>query len=305
MGDGGDNGTPGIRESGPLTAGQVAEFFREGFLVVPTPQIPSAEIEWCRNILMSLLHREAGRAEGRLFDISAKEGADAGSSPQLFRPSLYAHELSRWPYRQVGLAIARQLLGPDAALAADNTVFKPSRVGGATPWHQDEAHNDPRSYQDQVTIWIALYDTRVENGALAFIPRSHRKGILPHRPNGGTSDANSIECCGGFDAGEARVCPIPAGGMTIHHGRTLHAASSNRSDSPRLGYILNYKNPPAPRPELGSFPWNDAVGKSIRLQRRAWLRRGGILVEALRFFRADHDNQRHFLAQIARRFRGD
>jgi hypothetical protein len=304
MSDGGEYGTPGFCEAGPLPADRVDEFFREGFLVFPSPQIPAAEIEWCRSVVMSLFERAAGQAEGRLCNISAREGADEGISPQLFRPSLYAHELSRWSYRKVGLAIAKQLLGPEAVLSADNTVYKPGRVGGATPWHQDEAHNDPESYQEQMTIWIALYETTVDNGALAFIPRSHLKGILPHRPNGGSSDANSIECCGGFDPREARMCPIPAGGMTIHHGRTVHGASRNLSDSPRLGYILNYKNPPVARPELGSFPWNDSVGKSIQLQRKAWLRRGGILVEALRFFRADPDNQRHFLNQITRRFRG-
>src|SRR5262249_19042015 len=159
----------------------------------------------------------------------------------LFRPSLYATQLSDWTYRDVGLAIARQLLGPQATLAADNAVFKPARIGGVTLWHQDEAYNDPRFYQDQITIWMAMYDTTLDNGALAFMPGSHLRGILPHRPAGGGRVANSIECCGDFDARNAMVCPLLAGGITIHDGRTLHGAAANSSDGPRLGYVLNYK----------------------------------------------------------------
>ena len=287
----------------PLTQDQVAEFQREGFLVLDVPQISRSDIEWCRGILMSMIEKGVGRKEGRSFDISAREGVDEGVTPQLFRPSLYAPELSKWPYRQIALAIARQLIGPDATLAGDNSVYKPSRIGGRTPWHQDEAHNDPRAYQEQVTIWIALFDTTPDNGAMTFIPRSHLKGILPHRAHGGGADANAIECPGGFDPKDAKVCPLPAGGITIHHGLTLHGADRNTSDAPRLGYIFNFKNPPKPRPELGAFHWNQQVGKSIQRRRTSWLLRGGVFIEMLRYLRSDRDNLRHFLKQVRKRLR--
>jgi Phytanoyl-CoA dioxygenase (PhyH) len=291
-------------DSDPLTGEQLAELRREGFLVVDAPQICQSDIVWCRNILMPLIERGVGRKEGRNLDISAREGGDDGVAPQLCRPSLYASELSKWSYRKTGLAIAKQLLGPEASLSADNAAFKPPRVGGPTPWHQDEAYNDPRHYQEQVTIWIAIFDTTIENGAMAFIPRSHLMGILPHRPNGGAREANSIECCAGFDPKDARVCPIRAGGITIHQGRTVHGASGNKSDTPRLGYILNYKTPPKSRTDLGTFSWNSGVARSIHRRRKYWLLRGGIFVEVWRFLRSDRDNVRHFFIQVAKYFKG-
>lgn len=287
----------------PLTADQVAEFSREGFLALDSPQISQAEIQGCRDILMSLIAQNVGRKEGRLFDISAREGSHEGVTPQLFRPSLYAAKLSEWSYRNIGLAIAKQLLGPHATLAADNAVFKPSRIGGVTPWHQDEAYNNPLFYQEQISIWIAMFDTTPANGAMAFIPRSHKLGVLQHRLNGGSKDANSIECCGEFDRTTAKVCPIRAGGITIHHGCTIHGASRNSSDGPRLGYVLNYKNPPTNRSELGAFPWNDRVAWGIHHTRKLWLLRGGIFQEALRFFRSDSDNRRHLIGQVIKRMR--
>ena len=279
--------------SDPLTADQVAEFFREGFLALDSPQISQAEIRWCRDILMSLIARNIGRKEGRLIDLSAREDGDEGVTPQLCRPSLYATELSKWSYRNMGLAIAKQLLGPQATLSADNAVFKPSRIGGVTPWHQDEAYNKPQFYQEQITIWIALFDTTPVNGAMAFVPRSHKLGVLRHRLNGGAREANSIECCGEFDRTASKLCPIRAGGITIHHGRTIHGASRNLSDGPRLGYVFrNYKNPPHARAGSSApFSWNGHAARQIHHRRKLWLLRGSIFMEMVRFFRSDRDEK--------------
>src|SRR3981081_1687529 len=110
-----------------LTPDQVAEFFRQGFLVIETPQIVGQELERCHKILMRLIEQGVGRKEGRNFDLAARSGGDGLPSPQLVRPSLYAAELTGLSCRSTALAMARQLLGPDAYLALDNTILKPSR----------------------------------------------------------------------------------------------------------------------------------------------------------------------------------
>ena len=285
----------------PLTAEQVAKFFRQGFLVIETPQILGQELEWCHQILMRLIEQGVGRKEGRNFDLAARSGGEDRPSPQMVRPSLYAVELAGLSCRSTALSVAKQLLGPDASFALDNSILKPRRNGGPTPWHQDEAYNDPRHYQEQVSFWIAITDSTADNGAMAYIPGSHLLGILPHRLNGGSAQANSIECYAGFDPSAAEICPVPAGTMIIHHGRTLHGASGNKSGRSRLAYILIYKTPPRPRTELGEFPWNEQVGKSSRMERRRWLLRGGIFPEMLRFLRSDRDAHRHIIDQIRRR----
>ena len=287
----------------PLTADQVAKFFRQGFLVVEAPRvIVGQELERCQKILMRLIEQGVGRKEGRNFDLAARSGGEGLPSPQMVRPVLYAAELAGLSCRGTVLAIAKQLLGPDASFALDNSILKPSRNGGPTPWHQDEAYNDPAYYQEQVSFWIAITDSTVENGAMAYIPGSHLLGILPHRLHGGSEEANSIECYEGFDPTAAEICPIPAGAVIVHHGRTLHGASRNKSDSSRLGYILSYKTPPRPRLELGEFPWNKQVAKSSRTERRRWLLRGGIILELLRYVRSGRDVNRHLFGRMRRFF---
>jgi Phytanoyl-CoA dioxygenase (PhyH) len=281
----------------PLTPEQVAEFFQQGYLVIGTPQIPKPDLEWCSNILMRMLESGEGRSEGRNLDLIAREGGDDTTLPSVLQPSLYATELRKLPYRKTALAIARQLLGRDATFAGDHTIFKPVHKGGPTPWHQDEAFREPGFEYDEISIWIAMSDSTVENGAMAYIPRSHLLGVLPHRLNGGSKEANTIECYAGFDPKAATVHPIPAGAMIIHHGRTVHGSAANKTDTPRLAYILQYSTPVKISKEIRDAPWLVHLRSANQRRRKTFLLVGGIVPELLRVLRSD----RHSLAFFWRR----
>ena len=250
---------------------------------------------------MGLIEQGEGRDDGRSFDLAARAGGEERPSPQILQPSLYAPQLRNLSYRETALALARQLLGPEATFAGDHAILKPSRIGGPTPWHQDEAFRDPDFDYSEISIWIALTDTTVENGPMHYVPGSHRLGVLPHRLHGGANDANSIECHAGFDAATAAVCPIPAGAVIIHHGRTVHGAPGNPSDVARFAYILQFGTTPTPRAEFREFPWLENLRKAALQRRRKTMLRGGIFPELLRILRSDRDSHRHFIALFLRR----
>jgi hypothetical protein len=271
----------------PLTPEQVAEFRRQGFLAIETPLISETELAWCRNILMSMLERGEGRSEGRNLDLIAREGGEDTVLPTVLQPSLYAKELRKLSYRKTALEIARQLLGPQAAFAGDHTIFKPVHKGGATPWHQDEAFREPGFAYDEISIWIALTESTVENGAMQYIPGSHRLGVLPHRLQGGSKEANTIECYAGFNPETAAVRPIKAGAMIIHDGRTVHGAAANRTNTPRLAYILQYSTPVRLSKEVREAPWLEHLRSANQRRRKIALLRGGIFLELLRVLRSD------------------
>jgi hypothetical protein len=281
----------------PLSDAQVAEFFRQGFLAVETPQIPKSELEWCSNVLMRMLESGEGRSEGRNLDLVARDGGGDTTLPSVLQPSLYATELRKLSYRKTALSIARQLLGPQAAFAGDHTILKPTHKGAPTPWHQDEAFREPGFDYDEISIWIALTDSTIENGAMAYIPGSHLLGVLPHRLNGGSKEANTIECYAGFDPRTAAVRPIPAGAMIIHHGRTVHGSSGNQTNTPRLAYILQYSTPVRISREIREAPWLNHLRSSNQRRRKRSLLRGGIFPEILRVLRSD----RHSVAFFWRR----
>jgi hypothetical protein len=278
----------------PLNDAQVAEFFRHGFLAIETPQIPKSELDWCSNILMRMLESGEGRSEGRNLDLIARDGGGDTVLPSVLQPSLYATELRKLSYRKTALAIARQLLGPQVAFAGDHTILKPVHNGGPTPWHQDEAFREPGFEYDEISIWIALTDSTIENGAMAYIPGSHLLGLLPHRLNGGSKEANTIECYAGFDPQTAAVRPIPAGAMIIHHGRTIHGSSGNKTNTPRLAYILQYSTPVRISKKIREAPWLEHLRSANQRRRKRFLLRGGILREVLRVLRSDRQSVAFF-----------
>jgi Phytanoyl-CoA dioxygenase (PhyH) len=281
----------------PLTADQVADFFRQGFLVIETPHISKSELEWCSRILMRMLESGQGRSEGRNLDLIAKDGGEDTTLPSVLQPSLYATELRKLSYRKTALAIAKQLLGPQAGFAGDHTIFKPIHKGGPTPWHQDEAFREPGFEYDEISIWIAMTNSTIDNGAMAYIPGSHLLGVLPHRLNGGAKEANTIECYAGFDPKTAAVRPISAGAMIIHHGRTVHGSAGNKTNTPRLAYILQYSTPVRISKEIREAPWLAHLRSANQRRRKTFLLRGGIFPELLRVLRSD----RHSVAFFWRR----
>ncbi|HEX3951513.1 MAG TPA: phytanoyl-CoA dioxygenase family protein [Steroidobacteraceae bacterium] len=285
----------------PLTSQQVDEFFRQGFLVIETPQIPAAELDWCRDILMRMILGGERRTEGRNINLTETDGGGDMTSPSVLQPSMYARELRKLSYRNIALATARQLLGADAEFAGDHAIFKPSHRGHPTPWHQDEAFREPGFDYNELSIWIAITPSTFDNGAMAYIPGSHRLGVLPHRLHGSAKQANTIECYEGFDPQTAAVRPIPAGAMIIHHGRTVHGASGNQSASSRLAYILQYSTPVKMSKHIRNSPWLVHLRSANQQQRKNYLMRGGIFPELLRILRSDRHSHRHFLSFFWRR----
>ncbi|HUB48695.1 MAG TPA: phytanoyl-CoA dioxygenase family protein [Acetobacteraceae bacterium] len=163
--------------------------------------------------------------------------------------------------------------------------MKPATSGPPTPWHQDEAFRDPCYDYREVSVWLALQPVNRQNGCMEFISGSNRGDLLPHRPLGGDPTVHALECYTGFDPAMAVPCPLPAGGCTIHTGRTLHYAGSNVSGQARYAYGLIFSAPPVPAREVRSFPWLAARDTRHEQRARAWRAQGGLGVETVRWMR--------------------
>jgi ectoine hydroxylase-related dioxygenase (phytanoyl-CoA dioxygenase family) len=65
------------------------------------------------------------------------------------------------------------------------------------------------------------------------------------------------------DASRAVACPIPAGGATFHHCRTLHFAGPNTTDEPRRAYILVLSASSTPRETPAHRPWQEEEKEAL------------------------------------------
>jgi ectoine hydroxylase-related dioxygenase (phytanoyl-CoA dioxygenase family) len=177
--------------------------------------------------------------------------------------------------------------------------MKPPIEGPPTPWHQDEAFKDPKFECDEISIWMPLQPVNDVNGCMMFIPGTNRGEVLPHRTPGNDPKVHAIECYEGFDPASAVSCPLPAGGCTIHSGRTVHGAGPNRSDAPRYAYVLIFQGLYRPAKSPRSFPWLEGKATDRMERKQKWMSKGGKFVSTWRWLRdkEPRDFKRAFIKQ--------
>ena len=253
-----------------------------GFMTLP--RITSDEdVSFIRATLMRLFAHQVGHTEGMLFDFAGIDEADGRARlPQLLDPRNFAPELVKTEFFRNAEELARRLLGPKARFVADHALLKPARDGAETPWHQDDAFRPGDVDCTEISIWMPLQPVNDENGCLGFIPGSHKWDVLPHRWLSGDGRIHALECHTGFDPGRVVLCPLPAGGCTVHTNRTLHWAGPNRSNAPRLAYVLVFGLPLQRATPPRDHYWLVNKKEPRYERRRQWMRRGGYLVHAFR-----------------------
>jgi ectoine hydroxylase-related dioxygenase (phytanoyl-CoA dioxygenase family) len=100
-------------------------------------------------------------------------------------------------------------------------------------WHQDDYYVGGGS-QD-VTVWIPLYNTKIEHGCLKVMPRSHKLGPIPHTLNVGKKTLPRDI----YDR-EVRYVEMDAGDVLFFSSYLLHSSSLNFSDQIRYSIQLRY-----------------------------------------------------------------
>jgi ectoine hydroxylase-related dioxygenase (phytanoyl-CoA dioxygenase family) len=109
-------------------------------------------------------------------------------------------------------------------------------------WHQDSTYWGLSS-PDVVTAWVALSESKRENGAMEVIPRSHLKDQLPHRNTFSRDNmlSRGQEVAVDVDPKSAVTLELEPGEMSLHHVRLVHGSAPNHSKSERrIGFAIRY-----------------------------------------------------------------
>jgi ectoine hydroxylase-related dioxygenase (phytanoyl-CoA dioxygenase family) len=252
-----------------LTDDQVAQFHAEGY--ASTARITTdEELAWLRPVYDFLFAEKRGAWRGSYFDLARPYDADGDDLlPQVLTPEVRFAQLRRTNVARNARAIASQLIGrPDRELKTwSHMILKPPQVGGALPWHQDEAYWSTEFAYRALACWVPLDPATVESGCMHFLPGSQAGPVRPHRHIGDDPSIHGLET-DVADPERAVAVPIEAGGATFHHCRMLHMTTPNRSDRVRRAWSTEVQVEPvalAPgeRPER---PW-------IAAGEVAWARR--------------------------------
>ena len=139
-------------------------------------------------------------------------------------------------FKNVIKTAARLLKVQETEVTGEGRIFlKPARYGSPIPWHQDGTH---LACHDILKIWIPLDPVDEENGCMQFIKYSHQR-LCKYQPYQGDPTGSFMKTDDDeIDLSKKVVCPLPAGGATIHHRLTLHHSGPNRTNAPRRALVI-------------------------------------------------------------------
>jgi len=145
------------------------------------------------------------------------------------------------------ISIARDLKFHQAPNVLQSMVIcKQQRIGGAVPEHCDSTflYTDPPS---ALGFWIPLERCTSENGALSFLPGSHKTNVIDRRLVRKTGGGTGYEDIPGIqkthiDAStnsSYRLVPCEPGDLVLIHGSVLHKSERNTSNKTRFAYTFH------------------------------------------------------------------
>ena len=173
------------------------------------------------------------------------------------------------------LDLVESAIGPDVILWSSGVFCKPPRVGRAVPWHQDGQYWPLRPLAT-CSVWVAVDDSRPENGCLRYVPGSHAARRLYRHEHAGGGDLvlNRRVSPSEFDPAAARDDVLDAGRLSLHDVYLVHGSNPNRTGRRRAGYVMRYLPGTSFYDREMEVGQSSDIGVSDFAMRPIWLARG-------------------------------
>ena len=140
------------------------------------------------------------------------------------------------------VAPLRELMGTERVMLSQchhNCIMtKSPGFSSVTLWHQDIRY---WSFErpELISLWLALGDETVDNGALMLIPGSHRESFDPARLDEVKFLRPELPENQAL-IGTARTIELNQGDVLLFHCRSFHAAGRNVTDQAKLSAVFTY-----------------------------------------------------------------
>lgn len=202
---------------------------------------------------------ERYNAQGYLYPFDVFDAEEIGRIrayfddllPQALAAGWNSYEITNWHKTCRGVwdlvthpklvAYASDLLGETVICRHSHFFCKLPGDGKRVSWHQDASYW-PLSPSKVVSIWLAIDDSTVDNGAMRVIPRSHAKAQVPfHDSPAAENNVLGQTVRDAAKHGDAAVSlELKAGQISLHSDWILHGSEPNTSNRRRCGLALRY-----------------------------------------------------------------
>jgi hypothetical protein len=225
--------TPAPATEQPLTADHIADFHRDGYVII-RGFFSREEIEPLR--LACLADPTIG---GKIRAVADSDGL----AQEVIGWTEYSDTyLGKVAFLARMIANTEALLGQPAYHWHSKLSMKRPGAPGKWDWHQDYPYwyDEGCLWPDMLTVTVAVDRNREANGCMKLVRRSHRLGRVNHARVGEAV---------GFDPerlklvlAQCEVVPmeLEPGDACFFHSNTLHASGPNQSDMPRTLLHCSY-----------------------------------------------------------------
>ncbi len=156
---------------------------------------------------------------------------------------------------------AARLLQVDAVRVWHDQALYKEPGGRVTDPHQDQPYW-PIAETDTITAWIPLDGSTLANGAMGYLPGSHRLGIRRF-VNIFLGEPEPVLDGDGLKDIEPVYVEVPRGAVAFHHGLTFHLANPNATDRVRRVHTVIFFRDGSTRAARGSHPSVDRAGIAV------------------------------------------
>eukprot|EP01062_Namystynia_karyoxenos_P060797 TRINITY_DN52508_c0_g1_i1.p1 TRINITY_DN52508_c0_g1~~TRINITY_DN52508_c0_g1_i1.p1 ORF type:complete len:312 (+),score=76.17 TRINITY_DN52508_c0_g1_i1:77-1012(+) len=183
---------------------------------------------------------DAGRHRHDLGSNVAQKTATENITQIMWPFDYMQNELHESPVHARTLAVARHLLGDDAAFDFDMLIYKAPGTDTETPFHQDEGYWPDMPDKRAVSCWVALDEATPDNGCMWHVRGSHKRPLAKHAPAApGSHVLTAVDPR--YTEADAEPCPLRPGDAVLHHGRVVHYTRGNTTGTRRRAYITNFR----------------------------------------------------------------
>lgn len=139
------------------------------------------------------------------------------------------------------LDYVQDLLGENLICWGTHYFAKMPGDGKRVSWHQDASYW-PLTPSKTVTVWLAIDDADLENGAMQVIPRSHLQSQVAFAQSDAAENNVLNQTVPNAEAyGDPPIAlEMKAGQMSLHTDWLLHGSEPNHSNRRRCGLTMRF-----------------------------------------------------------------
>ena len=215
-----------------LTTSEIERYHEEGLIIPHGFRLSAHELKCLRDVVDSVTTNNPDTPTDFLFNVHLDRALPLQLVGHRAFGTLVTHNKI--------LDMVEQLIGPDIINWATHLFCKQATTGRAVPWHQDGQYWPIRPLRT-CTVWVAIDQTTQANGALRYIPGSHKVGIYSHRTDNSPNLAlHQVIDDPRFEENKARYVELEPGQISLHDVHLLHGSAENQSGDRRAGFAIRY-----------------------------------------------------------------